>query len=109
SFIPGNVGRLFGEFGITMAAAIAISALVSLTLVPMMCSKIFAGGVVRGRVAHAVDRFFQWLSNAYEHSLRRALAAPAVVIAAGALAVGLMFVLFHDLPTEYTPTEDRQR
>jgi multidrug efflux pump len=109
SFIPGNVGRLFGEFGITIAAAIGISALVSLTLVPMMCSKIFANGIVRGRVAHAVDRFFQWLSSAYERSVRRALAAPAIVIAAAALAIGLMFVLFQDLPAEYTPTEDRQR
>ncbi|MBL8267098.1 efflux RND transporter permease subunit [Steroidobacter sp.] len=109
SFIPGNIGRLFGEFGITIAAAIGISALVSLTLVPMMCSKIFANGIVRGRVAHAVDRFFQWLSSAYERSLRRALAAPTLVIVAGALAVGLAFVLFKDLPSEYTPTEDRQR
>ena len=109
SFIPGNVGRLFGEFGITIAAAIAISALVALTLVPMMCSKIFAKGIVRGRVAHAVDRFFQWLSRMYEASLRRALAAPLIVVVAGALAIGLAFVLFKDLPSEYTPTEDRQR
>ncbi|WP_116808313.1 efflux RND transporter permease subunit [Steroidobacter cummioxidans] len=109
SFIPGNVGRLFGEFGITIAAAIGISALVALTLVPMMCSKIFAKGIVRGRVAHAVDRFFQWLSRMYELSLRRALAAPLIVVISGVLAIGLAFVLFKDLPSEYTPTEDRQR
>ena len=109
SFIPGNVGRLFGEFGITIAAAIGISALVSLTLVPMMCSKIFANGIVRGRVARATDRFFQMLSKAYERSLRRALAAPALVVAAALLAFGLVFVLFKDLPSEYAPTEDRQR
>ncbi len=46
SFIPGNIGRLFGEFGITIAAAIGFSALVSLTLVPMMSSKIFGHGIV---------------------------------------------------------------
>ena len=109
SFIPGNIGRLFGEFGITIAAAIGISALVSLTLVPMMSSKIFANGIKRGRVAHAVDRFFQWLSKSYEQTLRRAVAAPVVVLVAGALAFGLVFVLFQDLPSEYTPTEDRQR
>jgi multidrug efflux pump len=109
SFIPGNVGRLFGEFGITIAAAIGISALVSLTLVPMLCSKIFAKGIVRGRVAHAVDRFFQWLSRVYERSLRRALEAPLLVVVAGALAFGLAFVLFKALPSEYTPSEDRQR
>ena len=70
SFIPGNIGRLFGEFGITIAAAVGFSALVSLTLAPMMSSKIFGHGIVRGRVAHAVDRFFRWLSQAYERSLR---------------------------------------
>ena len=64
SFIPGNLGRLFGEFGITIAAAIAFSALISLTLVPMMTPRFFAKGIVRGRVAHAVDRFFHWLSRA---------------------------------------------
>ncbi|NLG77956.1 MAG: efflux RND transporter permease subunit, partial [Xanthomonadaceae bacterium] len=69
SFIPGNVGRLFGEFGISMAAAIGVSALISLTLVPMMSSKIFAGGIIRGRVADAVDRFFRWLSHWYERSV----------------------------------------
>src|SRR5690606_25792509 len=79
SFIPGNVGRLFGEFGISMAAAIGVSALISLTLVPMMSSKIFAGGIIRGRVADAVDRFFRWLSHWYERSVRAALAAPAIV------------------------------
>lgn len=73
SFIPGNIGRLFGEFGITIAAAIGFSALVSLTLVPMMSSKIFGHGIVRGRVAHAVDRFFRSLSSWYERSLRSSL------------------------------------
>ena len=41
SFMQGNIGRLFGEFGITIAAAIGFSALVALTLMPMMSSKIF--------------------------------------------------------------------
>ncbi len=109
SFIPGNIGRLFGEFGITIAAAIAFSALVSLTLVPMMSSKIFGHGIVRGRVAHAVDRFFKWLSGTYERSLRKSLHAPALILGAGAAAIALAVVLFRLLPAEYAPSEDRQR
>ena len=109
SFIPGNVGRLFGEFGISMAAAIAVSALISLTLVPMMSSKIFAGGIIRGRVADATDRFFRWLSRWYERTVRAALAAPAIVFAAGAAAIALAVTLFSVLPSEYAPAEDRQR
>jgi multidrug efflux pump len=109
SFIPGNIGRLFGEFGITIAAAIGFSALVSLTLVPMMSSKIFGQGIVRGRVAHAVDRFFRWLSQAYERSLRRGLKSPALIIGAGAAALVVAVILFRLLPAEYAPSEDRQR
>jgi multidrug efflux pump len=109
SFVPGQVGRLFGEFGITIAAAIGISALVSLTLVPMMSSKIFAKGIVRGRVAHAVDRFFKWLSGLYERSLRAAIKQPVLVIVSAAAAFGIAAVLWKMLPSEYVPTEDRQR
>lgn len=109
SFIPGNIGRLFGEFGITIAAAVGFSALVSLTLVPMMSSKIFGRGIVRGRVAHAVDRFFKWLSGRYERSLRTALKSPAVVGFLGLGTLGLAVILFRLLPTEYAPAEDRQR
>jgi multidrug efflux pump len=109
SFIPGNIGRLFGEFGITIASAIGFSALVSLTLVPMMSSKIFGHGIVRGRVAHAVDRFFRWLSAVYEKSLRSGLHAPGLIMGAGAVAIVLAVILFRMLPSEYAPSEDRQR
>ena len=109
SFIPGNIGRLFGEFGITIAAAIGFSALVSLTLVPMMSSKIFGKGIVRGRVAHAVDRFFKWLSAWYEQTLRAALQAPAWSASQASCTLVLAVVLFRLLPSEYAPAEDRQR
>ncbi|HEY7638384.1 MAG TPA: efflux RND transporter permease subunit [Steroidobacteraceae bacterium] len=110
SFIQGStIGRLFGEFGITIAAAIGFSALVSLTLVPMMSSKIFGHGIVRGRVAHAVDRFFRWLSKFYERSLRSALHQPLLIVGAGAAAIVLAVILFKVLPSEYAPSEDRQR
>lgn len=109
SFIPGAVGRLFGEFGISIAAAIAVSALVSLTLVPMLCSKLFARGILRGRVADGIDRFFRWLSRLYERSVRAALAAPAIVFGAGAATLALTVALFAALPSEYAPAEDRQR
>jgi multidrug efflux pump len=108
SFIPGNLGRLFGEFGITIAAAIGCSALVSLTLVPMLSSKIFATGIVRGRVAHTVDRFFRWLAAVYESSLRKAQRAPLLIAACGIGSLVLTAVLFRALPSEYAPAEDRQ-
>ncbi len=107
SYLPGNLGRLFGEFGITLAAAIAFSALISLTLVPMMTSKFFTQGPVRGRVALHVEHFFSWLSSKYEAALRSTIKQPllGVGLAVGALLLGV--VLYKALPSEYSPTEDR--
>ena len=51
SFLQGNVGTLFREFGFTIAAAVAFSSLVALTLTPMMTSKLFAAGAHRSRMA----------------------------------------------------------
>ncbi|HEY6644718.1 efflux RND transporter permease subunit [Povalibacter sp.] len=107
SFLPGNLGRLFGEFGITIAAAVAFSALISLTLVPMMASKFFAKGIVRSRTTLVVERFFHWMSAKYEQSLRSTITRPAVGwgMAAGSIVLGA--VLYQALPVEYAPQEDR--
>jgi len=107
SYLPGNLGRLFGEFGITLASAIAFSALISLTLVPMMTSKFFAKGAIRGRVTEHVEHFFHWLSARYETSLRGTINRPllGVSLALGALALGA--ILYKSLPSEYSPAEDR--
>jgi hypothetical protein len=76
SFLSGNVGKLFREFGFTIAAAVAFSSLVALTLTPMMTSKLFASGAHRSRMAVAVDDFFQRLSAWYDRNLRRAMRQP---------------------------------
>jgi multidrug efflux pump len=73
SFIPGNVGRLFGEFGISVAAAIAFSSLIALTLTPMLASILFAKGIQRGKLTLAIDHFFDRLSAFYERTLRVAV------------------------------------
>jgi multidrug efflux pump len=107
SFIPGNVGRLFGEFGISVAAAIFFSSLVALTLTPMMASKLFANGIRRGRLSHWVDSAFQALAGFYERSLRTVV-RHAVVVAVAAVAISVGgYLLFARLPSEYSPAEDR--
>jgi multidrug efflux pump len=107
SYMPGNVGKLFGEFGITIAAAVAFSSLVALTLVPMMTSVLFAKNIERGRVAHLVDRFFRWLSATYSRALRTSLRIPALVAIVGLAIAAMAFSLFRTLPIEYAPNEDR--
>jgi len=107
SYMQGNLGRLFGEFGVTIAAAVVFSAVVALSMVPMMSSKLFAKGIVRGRVVNAVDAAFRWLAAHYETVVRKAVAHPFAVASVAGVTVVLAVVLFRALPTEYTPTEDR--
>jgi multidrug efflux pump len=107
SFLGGRVGRLFSEFGFTLAASILFSCLVALTLTPMLTSQLFKGGAMRSRVADHVHELFHTLSRWYEGVLRRSLRHSwavviiAVVAFAGALAVMSTF------QSESTPNDDR--
>ncbi len=107
SFMPGNVGRIFGEFGISLAAAVAFSSLIALTLVPMLSSKLFATGLHRGRLTHAVDRLFKTLAGSYERILRKVIRHPIIVVVFALVTFGATLTLIDDLAVEYMPREDR--
>jgi multidrug efflux pump len=107
SFLQGNVGKLFREFGFTIAAAVLFSSLVALTLTPMMASKLLAGGATRSRLSDAVDRFFRALAASYDRLLRRLMRRPWLVIGATFGAMAIAALLFRVLPSELTPAEDR--
>ncbi len=104
SFLPGQVGRLFVEFGWVMASAVAISTFVALTACPALASKILRPA--RARAGGATRREGRVL-RAYRAILVRAVRMPLVVIAlAVALAAGA-WPLYGQLPRELTPPEDR--
>jgi multidrug efflux pump len=105
SFLPGNAGRLFREFGFTLAASVLLSALVALTLTPMMASRMSGHGE-RGRVARATDRFFRWLARIYEGLLRAALRRAWFVIAGTIAIVALGAWTFRTVPSEFAPRTD---
>lgn len=117
SYMEGTLGRLFGEFGVTVAAAVGFSALVALTLTPMMTSKLFAGGVQRGALATQLDSRFQSLAAAYERMLRRVMVARGpiwVIGVAASFTVLLLLLLVFGKPfaslklaQEFAPMEDR--
>jgi multidrug efflux pump len=107
SFMPGALGMLFGEFGISLAAAVGFSSLVALTLVPMLVSKLFAGSVKRGARTTGTGRFFKWLTARYRKSLLTTMRAPWLAFVIVALATAGAGTMFNTLPTEYAPTEDR--
>ena len=108
SFMPGNIGQVFGEFGISLAAAVGFSSLIALTLVPMLTTKLFADNRLhRSRLTHFVDGLFRKLSRAYEGLLRRALRHPVMVVIAALVVFATSLALIGRIPVEYMPREDR--
>ena len=111
-FLPGYVGRLFVELAAAIAAAVAFSAFLALSLSPMLASKILRPASGSGWVARRVDRGMEALKNSYRNSLTMLLGRRAavggvigliVLVAAGAVA------MFLTLPSELVPPEDRGR
>ena len=107
SFLQGSMGKLFREFGFTIAAAVAFSSLVALTLTPMLCSKLLRGEARHSRFAEFVDGFFRNLAIRYEGVLRRVMLRPWPVVAGALCAVAVAAVLFRVVPSELAPPEDR--
>jgi len=107
SFMEGNTGRLFTEFGIALAAAVLFSGFVALSLSPMMCSKLLRPVSGESFLYRWSEPAFVGLNNGYRWLLDRALGAPVVVIAVGLVLMGAAYSLFLTLPKEFAPTEDR--
>lgn len=110
SFLTGNIGRLFREFGISVAVAVLISGFVALTLTPMLCSKMLRPlhGTGGGNWANRTfDAFFEWLDRTYDKLLRGSLRRRGVVIAGAFVIVVASLALLKFIPSELVPTEDR--
>lgn len=107
SFLPGQTGALFLEFGITLALAVSISAFVALSLCPMMASRMLTAHALHGGPPGMLGRVGGLLEAGYRRSLHAALAAPVVVLAL-ALVFGVTAALmFESVTRELTPVEDR--
>ena len=107
SFLEGQVGRLFTEFGFVLGAAVAISMLVSLTLCPALCTKLLSDAAGRGRAARLVEGGLRAATRGYRWLLERCLDAPLLVLLIALLISGASVMLYRVLPQELTPTEDR--
>ena len=107
SFLPGDVGRLFREFGLTLAAAVLFSALVALTLTPMLASRLPPERDMKhGRFAQAVERFFKKLAEIYERRLRQLNRRPLLIVSS-VVGLSLLGVLtFRAIPEEFAPSAD---
>lgn len=107
SFLGGNTGRLFSEFGLALAASVVFSGLVALTLTPMMCSKLLRPHEGDSRLVRWTEPFFVGMNTALRVTLRASLKVPVLVLGVVAALTGLAVVLFTVLPKELTPVEDR--
>ncbi|QIK37051.1 efflux RND transporter permease subunit [Caldichromatium japonicum] len=137
AFLEGDLGRLFGEFALTLAAAVAFSSWVALTLAPMLASKVMhplprSSEVAscrqtdaislpptqnlersaplsggRGSLAAGLDRIFDRLRQSYRSLLTWLLAHPWLLPLALLGTLVLSLWLFEQLPREYAPREDR--
>ncbi|MGM0693610.1 MAG: efflux RND transporter permease subunit [Pseudomonadota bacterium] len=107
SFLQGDIGRLFSEFALTLAAAVALSSLLALTLTPMMASKILKADMQEGRLARGVQWGLEHSRCVYRRLLERMLKLRLLVLALFLGVIGGMLWLNGELPNEYTPQEDR--
>ena len=110
SFMGGNIGRLFAEFGFTLAAAVIFSSLVALTLAPMLCSK-WLQHSPESEEGHRLwafsERVLNGLSNGYRRMLNFSLNQPGLLIGIGLVGLVIAVVIFPRLPQELAPIEDR--
>jgi hydrophobe/amphiphile efflux-1 (HAE1) family protein len=107
-FMTGIVGRLFREFAITLSTAVAVSAIVSLTLAPMMCAKLLRREEESGEnaVQRAIERGFAAFLGWYEHTLAWVLRHQRFTLAVAALTLVATLALFVVIPKGLLPQQD---
>jgi len=106
SFLPGQAGGLFREFGFTLAMAVLLSSVVALTLCPVLASRVLRETDASTNTG-PVARFGTWMAGMYAKSLNRALTQPFVVIVAALLFAATGWFAAQSIPQELTPPEDR--
>ena len=107
-FMTGVVGRLFKEFSVTLAVAVIVSAVVSLTLTPMMCGRLLrpARADKPGRIARLSEAGFDWLLAGYRRSLDWSFGHQAFVLLIGALTLVGTIGLYVIVPKGFLPRQD---
>jgi multidrug efflux pump len=104
----GLVGRLFREFAVTLSVAIAVSALVSLTLTPMLCARFLRSekGKKEGRVGQVLERLFNGLHSGYEHGLKFVLRHRFLTLCVAIGTLVLTVILYIIVPKGFFPQQD---
>jgi HAE1 family hydrophobic/amphiphilic exporter-1/multidrug efflux pump len=106
-FLEGFVGRLFREFGVVVAGAVLVSALVSLTITPVLNVYLTRKNSGHGKFYDKTEPFFRGMENGYKNLLTRFLRirwfAWVLVLVCG----GIIYVIGSTIPSEIAPLEDK--
>jgi multidrug efflux pump len=107
AFLQGDIGRLFSEFALTMAAALGFSSFVALSLSPMLASKLLHSDERAGRIGMFTNTRVDELRDLYSRFLVFALRRRFLVMAVFCAMAPVLMAFFYFLPSEYVPREDR--
>ena len=107
-FMGDVVGRLFHEFAITLAITIIISAVVSLTLVPMMCARLIRHRSESERTGFDLqaDRIFNKIINSYDNALTWVLDHQPLTLLVAVLTLAFTGLLYYEIPKGFFPVQD---
>ena len=110
-FMGGVVGRLLHEFAVTIAVAILVSGLISVSLTPMLSSRFLKPPQAQrhGRMYNAIESVFDTWLRTYDWTLRFSLTHRGLVLAISLALLGGTAYLFTIIPTGFLPTEDQGR
>ncbi len=108
-FLQGITGRLFREFGVVVAAAVLISAIVSLTLTPMMSTRLLSRTQKEGRVMAAIGKGINWVSDYYGKSLQAFINRRWLAFVVMGVSLIIIFLVGSQIPSELAPLEDKSR
>ena len=110
SFLPAQTGRLFREFGFTLAIAVALSAVVALSLTPMLASRLLSKPLAEGGAGGFTSwsrRLGDGLARLFRSCLRLSLDFSLIVVLLAAVVAAVAYFEFGSLRQELTPSEDR--
>jgi len=108
-FLQGITGRLFREFGVVVAAAVLISSIVSLTLTPMMSTRLLTRTQKEGKMMAAIGQGISWLSEYYGRSLQSFINRRWLAFVVMGISLFIIFIIGSRIPSELAPMEDKGR
>jgi len=106
-FLEGLTGRLFREFGVTVAGAVIISSFVALTLTPMLSSSMLKKRERKQWIYRKTEPFFVWLNKVYGSALEKFMKVKWAAFLIVILSAGGIYILNKNISQELAPMEDR--